>query len=484
MPGGSTAGGWGILQYRLTFAVDAVLRSTFPFGQPPSLAEIDLITRVVPARLHGLSAAEHVREGTALVLALARAARPTASAVAAAESLMESASAATVSVTDWVGMLTAAAEAYVTVGEARECLRVAREALSYAELEGEDAILFRAHLFIALGSALDGDFRTGSAAAARCRELQRVHAWPTGPYLFGLLLAEAILASAVFDIPRLREVSAEMAASGPEQPQWVAAARTMEALAFLLEGDTDATIAHLLPVLRSAPPGLLEMIRGFALILNTDALLSRGEAYRTLSLLRDEVAPPSHVLCFASQRASAHLLLNEDRQVLIDTDECIALGSRHCNRTWAPVLLRRAIALDRLGHIAAADEHFAEAVHLVGPCGILVPFLTLPQLPLRRLLDRFEAAHPAGPRIDELRTQLERMPPVDLDRSVLPKLTDREALVAERLRGDASVAAIAAALHVSPNTVKTQLRSLYRKLEVNTRDDAVSALQEHGFYDR
>ena len=53
------------------------------------------------------------------------------------------------------------------------------------------------------------------------------------------------------------------------------------------------------------------------------------------------------------------------------------------------------------------------------------------------------------------------------------ELTDREVAVLRRLAGTASAREIAADLHVSHNTVKTQVRSIYRKLGVATRDEAV-----------
>ncbi|KJC64015.1 helix-turn-helix transcriptional regulator [Agreia bicolorata] len=55
-------------------------------------------------------------------------------------------------------------------------------------------------------------------------------------------------------------------------------------------------------------------------------------------------------------------------------------------------------------------------------------------------------------------------------------LTSREEAVAEQLVRLSSVSDIADALVVSPNTVKTQLRSLYRKLGVSNRADAIAAL--------
>jgi LuxR family maltose regulon positive regulatory protein len=57
-----------------------------------------------------------------------------------------------------------------------------------------------------------------------------------------------------------------------------------------------------------------------------------------------------------------------------------------------------------------------------------------------------------------------------------PPLTSREEAVAEQLVLSASVSDIARALHVSPNTVKSQLRTLYRKLGVSSRADAIAVL--------
>ncbi|MFT4214658.1 MAG: LuxR C-terminal-related transcriptional regulator [Microbacterium sp.] len=64
----------------------------------------------------------------------------------------------------------------------------------------------------------------------------------------------------------------------------------------------------------------------------------------------------------------------------------------------------------------------------------------------------------------------------------MPALTARERAVARELVRRAGVADIGAALTVSPNTVKTQLRSLYRKLGVGSRQEAVRRLAELGLH--
>jgi len=59
-------------------------------------------------------------------------------------------------------------------------------------------------------------------------------------------------------------------------------------------------------------------------------------------------------------------------------------------------------------------------------------------------------------------------------------LTERELVVLRELAGDAGLAEVAARLHVSHNTVKSQARTAYRKLGVRSRADAVARLRELG----
>jgi len=54
-----------------------------------------------------------------------------------------------------------------------------------------------------------------------------------------------------------------------------------------------------------------------------------------------------------------------------------------------------------------------------------------------------------------------------------PRLTRSEVRVLKALTSNATTAMIASALHISPNTVKSQLQSAYRKLNVSTREEAL-----------
>ena len=62
----------------------------------------------------------------------------------------------------------------------------------------------------------------------------------------------------------------------------------------------------------------------------------------------------------------------------------------------------------------------------------------------------------------------------------VPRLTKRELVVLSELTPTSTIADIARALVVSPNTVKTQLQSLYRKLEVSDRSSAIRAAHAWG----
>ena len=60
------------------------------------------------------------------------------------------------------------------------------------------------------------------------------------------------------------------------------------------------------------------------------------------------------------------------------------------------------------------------------------------------------------------------------------ELTPREQVVLEAIATSRTIEDIARSLHVSVNTVKSQTRSLYRKLGVRSRDEAVHSASIRG----
>ena len=59
-------------------------------------------------------------------------------------------------------------------------------------------------------------------------------------------------------------------------------------------------------------------------------------------------------------------------------------------------------------------------------------------------------------------------------------LSRRETGILEEIARGRSLAEIGAMLHISPLTVKTHVRNIYRKLEANSRQHAVYLAQQRG----
>jgi LuxR family maltose regulon positive regulatory protein len=73
-----------------------------------------------------------------------------------------------------------------------------------------------------------------------------------------------------------------------------------------------------------------------------------------------------------------------------------------------------------------------------------------------------------------------RVPVNTAQAGLVEKLTERELAVLRRLPSSLSTAEIARTLYVSLNTVKTQIQSIYRKLGVNSRHEAVETARRLG----
>jgi LuxR family maltose regulon positive regulatory protein len=142
-------------------------------------------------------------------------------------------------------------------------------------------------------------------------------------------------------------------------------------------------------------------------------------------------------------------------------------GSELARRGRAPteiaycVIVRGQVALAR-GDAATAGACARDAADLLDGAPAPGPHL---RTQLERLEEGLREGPPAGPA---------RRPAEPTD------LTERELAVLRMLTGLASAREIADQLYVSHNTVKTQIKSIYRKLGVATRADAVARGRELG----
>lgn len=138
------------------------------------------------------------------------------------------------------------------------------------------------------------------------------------------------------------------------------------------------------------------------------------------------------------------------------------------------LLLVGAVALHRLGRRLEADSAMQAAIDLAGPERVFA-FGLVPRRDLIELLDR----SPQGRSLltDDVLAQLPDVFPAGV--SVF-ELTGQERLVLDGLANGKGLSDLAAELYVSLSTVKTHQRNLYRKLGVNSREDALAVAAELG----
>lgn len=142
-------------------------------------------------------------------------------------------------------------------------------------------------------------------------------------------------------------------------------------------------------------------------------------------------------------------------------------------------LLSEGELLAREEQHAAASETMLRAIAVAEDEGIRRPFLDAgPEV--SKLLRGLRRRHTSGflrSITDDVRTEQARR--AASERLVDP-LTDRELAVLRYLPSRLANTDIAAELFVSPNTLKTHLRNIYRKLEVTDRDGAIERAGDFG----
>jgi DNA-binding CsgD family transcriptional regulator len=149
-------------------------------------------------------------------------------------------------------------------------------------------------------------------------------------------------------------------------------------------------------------------------------------------------------------------------------------GRERHPRTGVEAAALAALAAHRRGDRRAAHRHLVDALDLAACTGVTAPLLE-PDRQLAVLVDVHRAE--LGPHQAFALGLLDRLHPAGCRPPVEP-LTDREVEVVRHLPTLMSNSEIAGAMHLSINTVKTHLKSAYRKLGVDGRRDAVRRSRE------
>jgi ATP/maltotriose-dependent transcriptional regulator MalT len=264
---------------------------------------------------------------------------------------------------------------------------------------------------------------------------------------------------------------------------WWTMGAVARARAHLLRGEPIQALAEARTVARFATTAVLpSMFRAAIAGVNADALITLGRPGPAIRVLDEVGETPEHAFCQGPRRASAALLLGDARTALAATDECLALGSRHVDRMLPRVLLLRAVAQNRLGMARAADASFVDALaHLLSrQAGFeLFEFLSDSLQPLWERVDR------SDPLLSRATAHLRRQRPTSVatrptTQPIPVALSAREIEVISMLRTDATVAEIGQRLYLSSNTIKSHVRSLYRKLGASNRREALDAADTLG----
>jgi LuxR family maltose regulon positive regulatory protein len=215
----------------------------------------------------------------------------------------------------------------------------------------------------------------------------------------------------------------------------------------------------------------------FAQLLRAALLLGLDQAEESWSILKTLEHGEHHTLCPA--RITAQLRMNHGDLVGAEEaiHDCEALGGLHCARTVVDIqLIRASIELSR-GNKGASAVSADRAFVTMARTGSRAGLQRIPESTLAALARR-ATEHPQSAEVTAMLDGIIEKTAGQEGR--IEPLSARERLVLAQVQRGLTVAAIAAELYISPNTVKTHLRRLYRKLDVSTRDEAIRAARSLG----
>lgn len=280
-------------------------------------------------------------------------------------------------------------------------------------------------------------------------------------------IAEAVAALERLDAPAAREQLAAMVHDRRTIEHWVTIAR-VEAMIELVAGRPAVALAELdsFAAMRGAE-GRSSGSRAALAPTRAILQLALGNPDAADVILRRDIpgGPERHL-----GRARVELVLGRHGAALQELRQLA--GSTSTSRVTAEATALEAAALLRFSErmrARAAVEHLGALLERTGQRLVLA---LLPPRDTERLLSAL-ADVGCGHLFDDLDV-VALLP--DADPGTV--LSDRELAVLRALEGTSSVSAMAAELVVSTNTVKTQLRSVYRKLGVTSRDEAIAVAYE------
>jgi len=376
----------------------------------------------------------------------------------------------------------AVAEAFLLNGRLREAAQCCRFAKDYAVEAADAGCRYRALGLLTATLALSGEIVAAEEAATEAISMDGDRGWMAERSSWPLLLGLVLIRARSADAAGIAEACDRLERSSGDDLVARSIARYCRIVLKAVEQDNAGIIAASRLILQGADarmsaPIIVDMTVGMEAI----AHVHLGDPGSALALIEGRKSPLDHSVCFELVRATAYLQLGDLRAALQVTESCVKDQPDHSLATLVSVQLRRALAYEGLGSRALADAEFSKAIHLAAQIGAISATLGLPLAALRVLEARLAENEPDFVQSVTVKAPADYRPPdlAPLDFEP-PQLTGREKVLVEWLATDLSLAAIAGRLQVSMNTIKSQVRTLYKKLEVSSRAEAVLRLERAG----
>lgn len=214
-------------------------------------------------------------------------------------------------------------------------------------------------------------------------------------------------------------------------------------------------------------------LQGLLAAVEADLCISLGRTAVAARLLAETDVDDGRVLL---TRARLERVVGRPEEALGLLDLVAAAGDPSALVRLESLVLR-AWCLDETGAAGAADA-LDQALECARRDRLVLPFTHVPG----PLLERHGRTVPGLRRLAERLREARTRSPYDVV-DELPALTPREVAVLEALARGLSLEEVGRDLFVSRNTVKTQASSLYRKLQVSGRAEAVRKANRIGLLD-
>jgi LuxR family transcriptional regulator, maltose regulon positive regulatory protein len=382
--------------------------------------------------------------------------------------------------------------------EARQAALALAQAGRQLGAGGPAGLRARAAAWRSLALAWHGELAEAEQAAADAVAAAAARPGPAGQPGTGCwpaLLGRAAVCLARDELDASRDLldEADRAAAGhlPGEPRPAVLTALARARALAADGDT-AAARSLMIRLREREGGTGPALHHAMTVLDGEIALRAGDCERARMVLAPDGAGEPHERA-DSRLACGRLLLAEGSfaEALDTVRPLLAAGpvvsspvvsSPVVSGTDGPdlpvkigALLVAAVAQRRLGQAGPAGEHLEQALALAEPDAVTRPFLDVGQAARSAITVLIPPDSPGAgfaARIqDRFASQLPRA--AQAPRQPEAALTDSELAVLRFLPSHMTNQEIAEALFLSINTVKTHLRSAYRKLGVSSRRQAI-----------